>query len=114
MAREIKITDTGFHLRTDNGWVLSVQIGPRTYSDNYDLMVRLPGTVLPPLPGSTTAEIAAWHRGGGLVEWEDGDTIAGYVPCEQVFEVIGALAGLPDDEKAGGDILRSIVVGGAE
>jgi len=81
---------TGFHVTFANGWTVSVQWGPCTYSDNHDSMEfdvdkRAPYK-------STTAEVAVWGPDGILIEQLDGDTVASYQTPADVLGVLIATA----------------------
>lgn len=94
----LRITEgKGFHLEFDNGYVISVQIGPGNYSDNYDAPYSS-GNKIPTLLPSETAEIAVFKDG----EWccprapfnpipGGGTDVRGYVPLNEVLDLIETL-----------------------
>lgn len=78
----------GVHLKLDNGWTISVQWGPGTYSSNhgdmsFDAWKR-------PAKDSLTAEIAAWKDEGEMIPWPEGDTVRGWQSWDEVQAVIDA------------------------
>lgn len=56
------INGKGVHLVFDNGCTLSIQFGPGSYSDNYDMPISEEGYRLAGRKGSATAEIAIWDK----------------------------------------------------
>ena len=80
----------GFHMTFDNGWTASVQWGAGNYSDNHDASFEDERTERN--TQSTTAEVAAWPRDGGLVKLGSGDTVAGYLKANQVLEFLNWVA----------------------
>lgn len=67
-----------------NGWTVSVQWGPGTYSDNYH-------TNFDTVKDSTTAEIAAWDANKNWHQFE-GDQVMGWVHPDQVANFIALIA----------------------
>lgn len=59
----------GFHLRFDNGWTVSVQLGPYNYCSN-------------------RAEVSAWDEDCKWFQFKDGDTVRGYLTADQVARFI--------------------------
>ena len=57
----------GFHLKLDNGWVVSVQFGPGNYGSNYDLLFEdgpkatMENLLKRPDIQSDTAEVWSWY-----------------------------------------------------
>lgn len=87
----------GAHVKFDNGWVVSVQWGLYTYSDNHDG----PASGFDrPAPDSTTAEIAVWKTGSPMEAWPGGDTVQGWQSWERVQELL---------DLAAADDLRSVL-----
>ena len=81
----VRITDCkGFHFTFENGWTISVQFGPGSYCDNYDMGFEPASYKKAGEEGSSTAEIAIWKD----KIWHDfgGDTVKGYVPITEVFD----------------------------
>ena len=79
--------NSGFHIKFENGWTVSVQWGPHNYADNYYSAHDVTG-----LP-SLVAEIAAWDADRNWYEFED-DNVKGYVRPEEVAEFIAMVANL--------------------
>jgi hypothetical protein len=75
----------GAHIRFPNGWTVSVQWGPGTYSSNHGSLHS--AMTAAPL-SATEAEIAAWLNGGDMVEWGDSGTVQGWQTWEQVQAVL--------------------------
>lgn len=109
---------SGFRVKLPNGWAVSVQFGAANYADHYGHSGTLSerfelvqhdcdGTLGEPFwYGSTTAEIAAVHPNGHLVEitpgWTDedgdywsGDTVRGWVPVAEILAFIDETAERP-------------------
>ena len=58
--KKLKIChNKGFHITFDNGWTVSVQFGPGSYSDNYDSM----DYSFKESAQSNTAEVWCWNEG---------------------------------------------------
>ena len=110
---KLRITDgKGTHVEMGNGIVLSVQIGPGNYCDNYDEPFSAQRDPKYRLPASRTAEIAVWFKGDGeLMDLPSGDTVAGRVDIGKILKIIPKLDALesPTPEVVC-DILRSIIV----
>ena len=67
-----------------NGWTVSVQWSGGNYGSNYDFEI---GQF--PAPPAATAEIAIWKGDkADLQEWEDGDTVQGWLSWEDVQRVL--------------------------
>ena len=82
-------TTGGVHVMFANGWVVSIQWGPYTYSDNHHAG---PSAIRAPAPDSTTAEVAIRRKGGRLLQWADGDTVQGWQSWEQVQALLDLAA----------------------
>lgn len=77
----------GVHVTFPNGWTVSVQWGPGTYSTNHhhpSLGVVFP----PPELDATAAEIAAWKGESGMIDWPDGDSVQGWQSWDDVQAVL--------------------------
>jgi hypothetical protein len=91
---------TGFQMKLGNGWTVSVQFGPGTYSDHHmggpRSMVFMGDTTTPAQPHkSALAEVAAIHPNGELVDvLNRGDTVAGWMDADAVVEFIALVAAL--------------------
>lgn len=91
---EFKITGKkGFHITFENGWTISVQFGPGNYCDNYDMRIggeeERAGSM-----GSGTAEVAAWGRGGKMIEWPNGDTVTNRSTANEVAQMIARISAM--------------------
>ena len=96
MHTQLRLTSgRGFHLNFPNGVTLSVQIGAGNYGDNYNHPFDDKG----PLPPSGRAEIAIWPTSGEMVTI-DRDSVAGYVPIENVLSMVPMLSALPNGATA--------------
>ena len=90
----------GVRLKFDNGYELSVQIGPGNYCENYGTPFGRMNEI-PTLIDCETAEIAVFCKG----RWCDpnppfafleGQTdVRGYVPLNEVLDLINTLRALP-------------------
>lgn len=79
----------GVHVKFPNGWTVSVQWGPGTYSTNHHPMqFEYP----PPEMDADVAEIAAWKGDGEMVRWWDGDTVQGWQSWGAVQAVLNLAA----------------------
>lgn len=78
----------GYHFTTPNGYVISVQYAPGTYSDHHDTdFSEAVGVV-----DSLTAEIAYWKQGGDMIVFSHGDTVLGYQTLAECIEFIRMVA----------------------
>lgn len=101
-----KITGgSGFHITFENGWTVSVQFGPGTYTDNHDAIDLLadsgPRTVCAATgeKGSSTAECAVWGPDHKMREHGDwGDTVSNRSTPTEVLELLN-WAAAQDAEK---------------
>jgi hypothetical protein len=85
----------GFHLRFENGWLLSVQFGTGNYCANRDYSFG-DGEWHEECPN---AEIAAWWGEGGMIDWEEsGDSVLGWVPAEKVLDWIDDFMARPSKQ----------------
>jgi hypothetical protein len=89
MMASIKITDgKGVQILFDNGYCISIQIGPGNYCDNYNMdAVAFYTVTRPRLPASRTAEIAVLDKNGNMTSFGE-DTVRGYVPINEVLDLI--------------------------
>jgi hypothetical protein len=105
MKGEFRITySKGFHVRFENGVVVSVQFGGGNYCDNHDGEIGREN--MKPTLASSTAEMAVWRtdaagrRKGEFItssypgndEWDD---VMGYKTTEQMLAVLNWAAALP-------------------
>lgn len=75
----------GVHVVFANGWVVSIQWGPGTYSSNHRaISLEFPW----PEMDASVAEIAAWHKDGSMITWPDGDTVQGWESWDEVQAVL--------------------------
>lgn len=83
----------GCWINLPNGWTLSVQWGPCTYSSNRDISFKVPSSTMD-VPPATEAEIAAWHKDGNerMVRWACGNTVQGWCSMDRVQHVLNLLA----------------------
>jgi len=90
MAKLLIMQGKGLHLTFDNGWTLSIQIGPGNYGDNYDMSssAYYEQRIYQANLESTQAEIAMWKQGGDMVQFPEGDTVRGYVPINEILDLI--------------------------
>lgn len=80
----------GVHVKFDNGWIVSIQWGSGTYSDNHDDLNIDAWTR--PAPDSTTAEVAVWKNDGKMRRWDEGDVVAGWKSWEDVQALLDMAA----------------------
>jgi hypothetical protein len=87
----------GFHVRTENGFILSTQWGSGNYCDNYQTYDR--PDIFTERP--TTAELGVFPRDydGGMIPWMDGDTVCGYVPAGAWWGILEQIAILPTTDR---------------
>jgi hypothetical protein len=86
MSRIAVTRGKGIRLKFDNGYELSIQWGPGNYCDNHSLDIIRDETKAGEI-GSTTAEIAIF-KGEIMLPFDDGDTVLGYVPLNEVLDWI--------------------------
>ena len=87
------VKELGYHLHFPNGYTLSIQFGPGSYSENRDapiIVSRFKSSRHKELnPKPATAEIAMWYgRSGGMMEFPDGDTVHGWTTYDEAMKVI--------------------------
>ena len=85
----MKVTGkNGFHVTFTNGYTVSVQFGPGTYSDNYDANFDLYRNPEPLT--SKTVECAVWAKDGEMISHKmfDGNTVGGYMTPEEMLELM--------------------------
>lgn len=86
-----------FRLRFENGWLLSVVFGCGTYSDNHHSDRR----GLNFRDDVETVELAAWLADGEMVEWDEGDTVRGWVKADELLRLIDDMKDWPSKAPAG-------------
>ena len=74
----------GFHIKFENGYTLSCQIGRGNYCQNYDEKITSDNRNIKP---SLTAELAIICPNGDLFSFEDGDTVKGYQTTEEFLKL---------------------------
>jgi len=75
-------TKSGFNIQFENGFSVSVQWGPRTYSDNYNESHDSKNLI------SKTAEVAIMSPTGSLIGPDDSDNVYSYVTADQLLEIL--------------------------
>lgn len=100
-----KITNgSGFHITLENGFTVSVQWGPATYSDNHDKLFSRGNTDYDEhnrqwgATGSTTAECAVWGPpDNAMIDHPmfDGDVVGARMTPAQVLELLSWAATQP-------------------
>jgi hypothetical protein len=97
-ASNLHITSgKGFHLSFDNGYTLSIQIGPSNYCDNYGGFDKWDATPAAEYSlESTTFEAAIINSGGKLIPFpgNEQDTVKGYVDMSELPELITLVSNL--------------------
>lgn len=94
-----KITrGSGFHIRFENGYTVSVQFGPGNYAGNYNR--DYDEQIQAGSDGSNTAECAVWELNGSLIPHEsfNGDTVGAHKTPEEVLELLNWAASQPNKE----------------
>ena len=90
-------TETGFALTFDNGYTISVQLGPMHYCGNRDLNTSWIGGEFQPYE-SRTAEIAATRPNGSYLKLGEYDDVVGWLLADEVARYITTLSGAtPED-----------------
>ena len=84
----------GFHITFENGWTVSVQFGRGNYCDNRNI------SSMAPVPASRTAEVAAWDSNVKMFEFEDGNTVQGWMPPEEVLAFMNKIAAMASEGEA--------------
>ena len=97
----------GMRIEFENGWAVSIQIGPGNYCDNHDTdIMAFATTATKPTNEflkSTTAETAVINPAGNLIAIHDGeDTVQGYQTTEQVLQTLIETAARPEAEATDG------------
>lgn len=79
----------GFHVTYKNGYTVSVQFGPGTYSDNYSADIGEDDEVSGSR-GSSTAECAVWANDGEMIPHKsfDGNTVGGRMTPDEVLKLM--------------------------
>jgi hypothetical protein len=80
----------GFHISFPNGWHVSVQFGPGTYSDHYNSEFTSGASERCGRDGSSTAEVWCLNDDAGK-SWPEEDPLAYQTP-EQVAAIIACAA----------------------
>lgn len=86
----------GLNLKFDNGYSISIQIGPGNYCDNYnnDILDHFNKKCSGLIIESNNAEIAIFNEGewvtGEFIEDSDG-MVAGYVSLNEILNIIEIL-----------------------
>lgn len=85
-----KITGgSGFHITFENGWTVSVQFGPGTYADNYNMGFANDGAVKAGAKGSKTAECAVWGPDNLMLKYRGwGDTVSNRSTPAEVLRLL--------------------------
>lgn len=86
----------------ENGWYISTIWGDATYSDNHwstGSMVFGEGTRGENFVEEPSCVEVAVCNDGGLVEWEDQDTVQGYVKPEEFLRLIAYVATWPSNRQ---------------
>jgi hypothetical protein len=92
MNIEICNHNSGFHMKFDNAWTVSVQFHAGSYSDarnNNCLTMKNMET-----RRSDNAEIAAWNRDGVWYKFP-GDKVRGYCSPNEIVEFMHMISQLP-------------------
>lgn len=83
----------GFHVKLGNGYTVSVQCGPFTYSSHHDSQLEFENA---PAGGwvanATLAELAVFLPEGGFFPLEDNDNVRGYCTVEETLELVAEVA----------------------
>ena len=82
----------GFHMKFKNGWTASVQFGPGNYSDFHHDDHDWKAPEKAEFWETGTAEVACWHHDGTLVDINNGDTVRGYLPADEVLAFLNETA----------------------
>jgi hypothetical protein len=90
------IKNSGFHMTFQNGWTVSVQFGPASYSEHY---LTTPDVIAKDARSwsSKNAEIAAF-KDGKFYEFPvspDHEDVKGYCSAEEVADFIHLVRNLP-------------------
>jgi hypothetical protein len=83
---KIEHGDTGFHVTTSTGFVLSVQYGPGNYCENYATFSYSPKGCK--VPEVETVEIAIWRTDDQQFIRLGNDDVAGYVPVSLIPKIM--------------------------
>lgn len=86
----------GFHLKSANGFTVSVQFGPYSYCASRSLSA---GTSLDgkTVPYSANAEVAVFHPNGELLQIEGSGEVRGWVTPDDVVRLLSWAASQPAD-----------------
>jgi hypothetical protein len=90
-----KITNaSGFHIRFNNGYSVSVQFGPMAYADNHNKGYDEQAEQAAGKRGSSTAECAVVKPDGNLAYWWGGEAVRGYCTPEEMLALMNEVAAL--------------------
>ncbi len=90
-----------FRLTFENGWTLSVVFGSGNYCANYNSDLR--GQEF--REACPDAEVGAWIGAGGLLPWDDGDTVKGRVSASDLLDLVDSMMTWPSDGLPEGHVL---------
>ena len=96
---KLRITNgKGFYFGFKNNWGISVQFGPGSYSDNYDMRIGYEDQEAGKA-GSNTAEIAVINPKGELFPHPDfdGDTVKGWISPDEIMKYMEFAMNQPED-----------------
>lgn len=88
---------SGFHIKFDSGYTVSVQFGPGNYGSNYDMPYG-PTRGETPVPPAETAEIAVFNPDHEMILLDD-DQVDGYISADKVLRVFNLAASVHGDEE---------------
>lgn len=92
------IEGSGFHMTFENGWTVSVQFRPWNYCDNKDYQQSVVDWRPNPNKYScNNAEIAAWDKDDNWYNFDNDDTVKGYVSANQIANFIQKISAKPKD-----------------
>jgi hypothetical protein len=80
----------GFRMKFDNGWTVSVQWGPGSYSGRRDWIGDYEAPRRSDTWESPDAEVAAWKKDEPWYNFGD-DTVKGYMNVNEVLEFINMI-----------------------
>ncbi|MBK9497695.1 MAG: hypothetical protein IPO08_24925 [Xanthomonadales bacterium] len=92
----------GFHVRFENGYVVSVQFGPGNYCDNYNMDIGEQENEAG-AKGSSTAETAVWGPDGEMIDRGNGDTVQAHQAPDAVLRLLNWAAEQESTVRAMGD-----------
>ena len=89
--------ERGFHVKTENGFILSTMWGIGNYCHNNYLRDKLPFN-----EACVDAEIAVFANKtdtGDMCKFIDGDVVQGWVPAGAWWDILGVIASLPTGDR---------------